>query len=142
MACLTQPVVQILRFGMIGVAATLTHLVSALVLNEVLGVSVIWSNFTAFLIAWPISYMGNFFWTFETSATHLKSMPRFVITSLTGLSVSQLIVWFVAGVMGQGLRIALVPALIIVPALSFLMSRYWVFLDDNPAPSARKIDGY
>jgi len=133
MAWLSEPVVQIFRFGTIGVAATLTHLISALVLNEILGVSVIWSNFTAFLIAWPVSYMGNFFWTFETGANHQKSMPRFGITSLTGLFVSQLIVWFVTGVMGQSLRIALVPALIIVPALSFIMSRYWVFLDENPS---------
>lgn len=123
---------QILRFGTIGVAATLTHICIALVLNEAFGVLPVWSNFIAFLTAWPVSYFGNFFWTFQTSMRHQRSLPRFAITAVAGLLLSQLIVWFATDILGYSLRWALVPAVIIVPALSFLMSRYWVFPAQKP----------
>lgn len=115
------------KFGIIGVVATLTHLCVALVLNEIFGIVALWSNFTAFLAAWPVSYLGNRGWTFNTNLAHQHSIPRFGVASLSGLLLSQLIVWFVADVMGYGLRLALVPALVIVPAFSFLANRYWVF---------------
>jgi putative flippase GtrA len=125
---------QFSRFVVTGAVATFVHVFIALLLNEGFGIASFWANFVAFLSTWPVSYAGNFFWTFETTAAHHKSMPRFGITSLTGLFVSQVIVWFVVEVMGQSLRVALVPALIIVPVLSFMMSRYWAF--PSPRQSA------
>lgn len=125
---------QILRFGVIGIAATLVHYSTALVLNEGMEISPFWSNFSAFLTAWPVSYFGNFFWTFETGTKHHKSMPRFGITAVSGLFLSQLIVWIGTGVMAYSLRWALVPALIIVPGMSFIVSRYWVFPENKSTP--------
>jgi len=118
----------VLRFATTGALATTTHICVALTLNEAVGVVPFWANFMAFLFAWPVSYLGNFFWTFETSSTHQWSVPRFGITSITGLVLSQSIVWISTEALGLSLRWALVPVIFVVPLVSFLMSRYWAFL--------------
>lgn len=129
--CMSQPFQQVFRFGVVGVSATIVHFVVALVMNEQFGVSPLWSNLIAFACAWPVSYLGNYFWTFDTDSNHGKSILRFAIAAICGLLLSQLIVWVVAEYMGYSLRIALIPALMLVPVFSFVMSRYWVFPADH-----------
>lgn len=129
---------QVLRFAITGGLATLTHIGVALGLNEHSGVSPLWANFMAFFVAWFVSYFGNYFWTFEKSSTHHWSLPRFGVTALAGFFASQFIVWLAVAVAGLSFREALVPVVLIVPAISFLMSRYWVFLSGTePAIESR-----
>jgi len=124
---------QVSRFIIIGGFATTVHICTALTLNEGVGVLPFWANLAAFLFSWLISYFGNFFWTFETNSTHQWSMPRFGFTSITGLVLNQLIVWTATEVMGLSLRWALVPVVLVVPTVSFVMSRYWAFLSRTTA---------
>ena len=119
--------IQAMRFGAVGLGATVVHYGVALLMNEFYGIAPLWSNLIAFLSAWPVSYLGNYFWTFSTSASHRQSFFRFAFAAICGLLLSQLIVWIGAENMGYSLRIALIPALILVPMFSFTMSLFWVF---------------
>ena len=124
---INQAALQVFRFGVVGICATLVHMTMALLMNENFGVSPLWANLGAFLTAWPVSYIGNYFWTFGTTTSHGKSFFRFAFAAISGLMLSQIIVWGVADMMGYSLRVALVPALIMVPMFSFTISRFWVF---------------
>ena len=91
-----------------------------------------WANFAAFGAAVFVSYFGNLIWTFAMAAAGLERLPRFVVVALCGLAANQAIVFAAVDMAGWGYRIALAIILLVVPALTYLASRQWVFRTPPP----------
>ncbi len=127
---------QLKRFAITGGAATIAHVVAGLALHHFAGLSPLWANFFAFLTAWIVSYLGNWFWTFEARTTHRYSAPRFLIVALGSFALNQAIVWFTTGILDWPFWLALVPVVIIVPLAGFLASRYWAYNDRRSSDQA------
>ena len=123
---------QAVKFAAVGGGATLAHVVAALTLNGLLNVAPLRANFLAFVIASCVSYLGNWFWTFDAASHHAFSLPRFAALSLSCFVLNQAIVYGVAIKLGQPLWLAMVPVVAIVPAFGFWLSKTQVFL---PKPS-------
>lgn len=123
---------QAVKFAAVGGGATLAHVVAALTLNDLLNVAPLRANFLAFVIASCVSYLGNWFWTFDAASHHAFSLPRFAALSLSCFVLNQAIVYGVAIKLGQPLWLAMVPVVAIVPAFGFWLSKTQVFL---PKPS-------
>ncbi|HUQ35353.1 MAG TPA: GtrA family protein [Aestuariivirga sp.] len=123
---------QAVKFISVGGGATLVHVLAALTLNGLMHVAPLRANFLAFLVASCVSYLGNWFWTFDGSSSHVFSLPRFAALSLTCFAMNQAIVFGVVERLGQPLWLALVPVVAIVPAFGFWLSKTQVFL---PKPS-------
>ena len=123
---------QAVKFATIGGGATLVHVLAALTLNSLAHVAPLRANFLAFLVASCVSYLGNWFWTFDASSHHAFSLPRFAALSLSCFAVNQAIVYGVVEQLGQPLWLAMVPVVVIVPAFGFWLSKTQVFL---PKPS-------
>ena len=123
---------QLLRFGLIGAAATATHFIIALLLIGV-GVHPLWANAWAFLIAFQISFFGHRSFTFRNTDLPLAaSASRFAITALLGFGLGEgllaaLLVWT-----SLSDRLALLAALGTVAILTFLMGRFWAFAVPKP----------
>jgi len=115
------------RFAVVGGAATATHLTVGLLLAEGLGMAPFWANFLAFSAAVFVSYFGNLIWTFDLAEAGLERLPRFMVVALSGLAANQAIVFFAVNVAGWSYRLALAIVLLIVPALTYLANRQWVF---------------
>ena len=118
---------QLWRFGIVGIAATLTHILVAIGFVELAGLPVLMANFLAFAAALCVSYGGNHRWTFERSGAHRRHLPRFVAVATGGLALNQFILWALAIRGGADYRLALGVAVLVVPALSFAVSRAWAF---------------
>lgn len=118
---------QISRFAIVGMAATAVHIAMALCLNGLAAIPPLRANVLAFLMAWVISYLGNRGWTFAATTRHGVAMPRFLAVSLAGFAVNQALVFIITDLAGQPLWMAMIPVAVIVPAVSFLLSRLWVF---------------
>ena len=118
---------KVARFAVIGVAATATHVTIGLLLAEGLGMAPFWANFIAFSAAVFVSYFGNLIWTFDMAAARLGRLPRFAVVSLSGLAANQAIVFATVNMAGWNYRVALAIVLLIVPALTYLANRQWVF---------------
>ena len=118
---------QFLRFCVIGVASTVTHFLVAVIMVEFAGLPVLWANAVAFAIAFLVSYSGNHRWTFALDGGHGRFLPRFVATQLAGFGLNQAIVWLIAIRLGADYRLGLAAALVIVPVVTFLISRLWAF---------------
>jgi putative flippase GtrA len=118
---------QAARFAVVGGAATATHLCVGLLLAETLGLAPFWANLWAFAAAVLVSYFGNLVWTFGMTSEGLGRLPRFVALALCGLAANQAIVFAAVTMAGWNYRVALAIVLLVVPVLTYLGSRQWVF---------------
>ena len=92
------------------------------------------ANFLAFLVASCVSYVGNWFWTFEGTSRHAVSLPRFAALSLSCFALNQAIVYGVVGASRSTLWLAMVPVVVIVPVFGFWLSKTQVFLPRSFRP--------
>lgn len=126
-ADVVQAGLQLSRFVIVGLGATAIHYAVAVAVHSASGFSALWSNFFAFLVAVAVSYAGHRLWTFRSQASHGFAAPRFFVLALAGFSLNHAMVFIGTGLLGQPLWKALVPALLVVPALTFWLSRVWIF---------------
>lgn len=121
-------VAQALRFISVGGGATIVHVVAALFLNGVLAIAPLWANCFAFVLAWSVSYWGNWRWTFAAASAHRSAMPRFLALSVCLFGINQAIVYVGTVVLGWPFWASMVLVLLIIPPLGFLAGRLWAFL--------------
>jgi len=123
---------QLLRFGVVGAIASITHVGVFVVLIEAFEMPPLSSNFFAFCVAFTCSYLGHFHWTFRKTGRQQAPgwntpLPKFLVVALTGLLLNTLAVWTVVDALGQPYGYAVVLMLTVVPASLFLLSKLWAF---------------
>ncbi|MDP6707557.1 MAG: GtrA family protein [Alphaproteobacteria bacterium] len=119
--------IQVMRFGIIGVTSTTTHIVVVLAAVESGLLGPLAANLVGFFTSAAVSYLGNHKWTFELTGGHLRHITRFIPTATIGLSASQSIVYVVVNLLGRDYRIALAVIVVVVPTITFLLNRFWAF---------------
>ncbi len=119
----------IARFSMVGLAATAIHISIAFAARELFGLLPVAANAAGFSCAFLISYFGHHQWTFGRSGNHGAHLRRFLTLSLLSFALSHLITVAVTGWLGLDYRIALAAILAVVPATTFLGSRFWAFAE-------------
>lgn len=122
-------ILQIVRFGIVGVGATLVHLVVAWLAEGMVGLAPLVANAVGFLVAFGVSYLGHFYWTFGQRDGHRGKLPRFLIVAGTGYALSNLVIVVVMDVFGGSFEAALLGILVAVPTTTFALSRLWAFRD-------------
>jgi putative flippase GtrA len=120
------------RFGLVGFAATLVHVMTVVALVEGGAMRAVWANLVAFSIALAVSYLGNHRWTFQSGSPHGFSFPRFAAVAVAGLLLNQAIVYAGTELLGVSYLWALAVVVLVIPTLGFAASRWWAFA----APSA------
>jgi putative flippase GtrA len=125
---------QAVKFAAVGGGATLVHVLAALALNSLAHVAPLHANFLAFLVASCVSYLGNWFWTFDAASHHAFSLPRFAALSLSCFALNQAIVYGIVERLGQPLWLAMVPVVAVVPAFGFWLSKTQVFQPKHSGP--------
>ena len=85
---------RVLKFGVVGVFATLTYYFSAISLKEILhGFSILVTNLIAYGIAMIVSYVGHYFWTYKAQSDHGTTIVKYVISALFGSALNSTIVY-------------------------------------------------
>ena len=118
---------QVPLFAVVGVAATLTHVAAALTARELAGLAPLQANLVGYLMAVGVSYLGNARLTFRRRALHGPQFMRFIVVSLLGLGVTQGLTWLLVQQLGWPFWAGLCVVAVVVPALSFGLSRIWAF---------------
>jgi putative flippase GtrA len=119
---------ELLRFGVVGVGASIVHVIVALLLIERATMPLLWANAVAFSVAVFVSYFGNHAWTFRRAGYHRKHFPRFFVIALGGLALNQIIVFLTVDVAGIAYLYGILLVVMIVPGLSFALSKCWAFI--------------
>lgn len=115
---------RLMRFGLVGGAATLLHLCVAMSLHFGLDVSVQLANSIAFGTAFFVSFLGHHRFSFRSARSHRQTFPVFVASAGLGYLASAVVLELAQGA-GSGL--SLVVAVAAVPAVTYFASRFWVF---------------
>jgi putative flippase GtrA len=117
----------LIRFAISGGLATLTHIAVFVLLVEGLSMRPLYASVPAFLTAVGVSYGMNFRWTFDAQGPHHVMLPRFLLVALVGLGLNMLITWLVVDVGHYWYGYALAAVVVIVPLVTFSLSKLWVF---------------
>lgn len=120
------------RFGLVGVAATVTYAAMALIFER-WGVPVLLGNALAYVTGFGVSYAGHRLWSFQSDAAHGRALPRFAAAQAIGLGLNTLII---ATLMRLGLPyiLAMPAAVAAVPVAIYFISKYWVFRAPASSP--------
>lgn len=117
---------RLIRFGVVGVAATLSYFLLGLLFVNLLGLPALAGNALAYVLAFVVSYLGQALWTFEAKEGHRTMLPRFALTQLVGLGINSCIVWICLR-MGMPYEYAMIAAAALVPVFVYIICKYWVF---------------
>lgn len=115
---------RIARFGVVGVAATLTHLACAeaiLLLHTPAALSFL----LGFLPAFAVSYLGHRYFTFGAGSS--GSLLKFLVVALIGLAVGEAALHALAatGQLGAPLRILI--SVFLMPFATYFAAKFWAF---------------
>lgn len=116
-----------MRFGGVGILATLVHVLVALCAERLTGLSHQQANLAGFLAAVSVSYFGHLRYTFRQNSHSARHMLRFLVVSGVALATSSAIVQLVTAVGGYGFLTAMILVALVVPPVSFVVMRIWVF---------------
>jgi putative flippase GtrA len=120
-------------FVVVGVTSTAINYVGALAAQHLLGLGPLLAGVAGYAAAVGVSYFGNSLLTFRRPAMHGPQFARFAAISLVGLAINLGLVFFGTHTMGWPLWKALIPVVLIVPAATFVMSKFWAFREAEAA---------
>lgn len=118
---------QILRFGVVGSLAALVNFAIVLALVEDYAWHPLWANVVAFLTAYQVSFFGHRYWTFKEQSIPRLAFGRFFLVAVISFLLNEGL--FAVFLHGAKLYypIALLLTLILIPPLTFLLSKWWAF---------------
>jgi putative flippase GtrA len=119
---------QIARFGIVGVTSAAVNFSVVILLVETQHLMPLHANVFAFLIAFQVSYWGHRYWTFaETNALHRVAFPRLLLVGGLGFIANQSLFFLFLTVGKMPYPLALLADLAILPTVTFLLNKFWVF---------------
>lgn len=110
----------------VGGVTALGYFATAAWLHQHWGMTLQWANFIAIMCMHPFSYLGHRYFTFQYSGPWTGSILRFagVAGVSTAVSIFLSFSQFQAGV---GFYEALAVNCFMIPAITFVLYRWWVF---------------
>ncbi|MAN50853.1 MULTISPECIES: GtrA family protein [unclassified Marinimicrobium] len=127
---------QLVCFGIVGVAATLTHYLMALSSHEGLGLNLYAANLLGYVTAMTVSFYGHGWLTFRVALTR-ATLQRFVVASVSTFLSSEILLWALETGTSLPHRITLSIVVISVPVVSFILNKFWVY---RPGSAASRSD--
>ena len=119
---------QVARFAVVGAAAAATHFVVAVACVRALRIDPQLANVAGFLVAFTISFLGQWRWTFAAHAAPLaRALPAFFAVALGGFAANALAYRLLLTYTPLRYDVALALVLIFVAAMTFVLSRFWAF---------------
>ena len=118
---------QIMRFGVVGVAAAVVHFSTVVWLVQEFAYVPLLANVAGFLLAFQVSYFGHRLWTFsETSVLHREAYPKLIAIQGMNFSLNEMLYYLFLS-LHLPYQFALLIVLGVMPIFTYLSSRWWVF---------------
>jgi putative flippase GtrA len=118
---------QLFRFGGVGILATLAHVLTAIAAEALLPLSHQAANLTGFCAGVLVSYTGHARFTFNAPVRSTAQILRFMVLAPLSLATSSATVWLTTGKLGFSFPAAMAAVAVVVPMVTYLAMRFWVF---------------
>jgi putative flippase GtrA len=126
------------RFVLVGVLATLVHLIAGTILIQ-LRVAPTVANIFGFLTAFGFSFLGHHYYSFSGHANRLReTLSRFIWVAASGFGINQAILTLLLRAYPGTGASALVISTLTAAFATFLMSHLWAFRKHT---GAKKVAG-
>ena len=121
-------IIQLIKFGIVGVIATLIDLAVLMVLKEFMNVDVLAASAVAFSVSVIANYILSMLFVFKSRGnSKVKEFLVFVILSIGGLLLNQFIMWIGTEIMTAYYLWVKAFALVFVPIYNFITRK--IFLE-------------
>ena len=121
-------IIQLIKFGIVGVIATLIDLAVLMLLKEFMHVDVLVASAVAFSVSVIANYILSMLFVFESRGnSKVKEFLVFVVLSVGGLLLNQFIMWIGTKIMTVYYLWVKVFALVFVPIYNFITRK--IFLE-------------
>ncbi|MCF6300603.1 MAG: GtrA family protein [Proteobacteria bacterium] len=133
MSIINKPLLGLMfRYGMVGLLASAVHFGIGVFLHEKLDLIPFVAHIFGFFGGLFTAYTGHYYYSFKDAQKHSKRFPKFVITALVSLTLHQSGVYIMVNRFQLDYSFQALPILLVsVPLVSFLMSKFWVFADQE-----------
>ena len=123
-------IIQLIKFGIVGVIATLIDLGVLMLLTELLNVDVLISSAVSFTVSVVANYILSMLFVFKSGKnSKVKEFIIFVLLSIGGLLINQFIMWIGTEFMSVYYLWVKAFATVFVPIYNFVTRK--VFLEKN-----------
>ena len=121
-------IIQLIKFGIVGVIATLIDLAVLMVLKEFMKVDVLTASAVAFSVSVIANYILSMLFVFKGRGnSKVKEFLVFVVLSICGLLLNQFIMWIGTEIMTAYYLWVKAFALVFVPIYNFITRK--IFLE-------------
>lgn len=119
---------QIVKFGLVGVVATVVDFGVLVVLKELLGVDVLIASAISFCVSVAVNYVLSMAFVFKSKERNkLREILIFVLLSVGGLALNQFILWIGVRFTSTYYLLVKLFATVIVPVYNFVTRK--IFLE-------------
>lgn len=122
------------RFGFVGLLATLVYACATVLAVEALRLSPIPASIVGVATAAAVSYFGHALYSFSVKPSRFYLWRFLLIAALTlGLNIG--VTWLLTAVLGLSYRISVGVVMVLIPVTNYLCNRFWVFLPGIEPPT-------
>ena len=123
-------IVQLIKFGIVGVIATIIDLAVLMVLKEFFNVDVLLASAVAFSVSVIANYILSILFVFKTKGNNkVEEFLIFLALSIGGLLINQFIMWIGTELLTAYYLGVKIFALVFVPIYNFITRK--IFLEKN-----------
>lgn len=119
---------RIVRFVLVGAAASLVYLIVAVTLHRFLGADKFVSSFLAYLVGIPVSFLGHKRVTFRDDGPWSGQGARYVLLQAINIAVVLLAIYVTQPLGDLGYWIGLVLSVVLMPVTSYLAMHFLIFI--------------
>ena len=112
---------QIIKFGMVGFLCFFIDYGIMIFLTEIIGINYLISSGISFTVSVIVNYILSLTFVFETKkGNRIKEFVTFIILSVIGLGINQVLMWFCVDILGIFYMISKIGATAVVMVYNFI----------------------
>ena len=118
---------ELVRFGIVGGSSAVAYAISLLVLVDALELGSILSSALAYLIALPVSFLGQKYFTFRSSGPVRRELPAYLALQGVNLFAAMLVTYVTVDVLGASHMIGILAVIAVISLLSYVAMALAIF---------------
>lgn len=118
---------RLMRFGTVGVLATVVYYGLLWTMVELLAIPVLIATSAAFIFVTLENYILHYTWTFRSANAHTEALPRFLVMNVVGFGINWLVMYVGTSLAAFNYLVVQAVAIAAVTAWNLALSHFWIF---------------